>query len=230
MIGRTCCTILVLLGLLAFAQPAMAKEPVPTQAGIISDMANQAEALIDNLLQKNQAGAEQHYNALKSDLDQLHGIAEKMNFNERRTRELFTAYSWMRLTAIDMRSKAWTGAAIAANQMSGEIIRFTDFANLTMRDVAWMNYLGMDVMLLSMEDMQGNQQTIDLRRDELRETWKRVREDLIKDFRNKTLVMRGDQIVGSMHEADKSNEVISLAKEELAFVDDIEKTLGAAKP
>jgi len=230
MIGRTCFTILLLSGLFAFSQPVMAEEAGVTQAKVIDNMAEQAEALIDALLKKHQASAEQHYDALKADLDQLHTLIAKKDFNERRTRELFTAYSWMRLTAIDMHSKAWTGAAIAANQMSGEIIRFTDFSDLTMRDVAWMNYLGMDVMLLSMEDMQGNQQTIDLRRDELRETWKRVREDLIKDFRNKTLVMRGDQIVGNMHEADNSKEVISLARDELAFVDDIEKTLGAAKP
>jgi hypothetical protein len=134
----------------------------------------------------------------------------------------------MRLIAIDLRAHAWTGGAIAANQMSGEIIRFTDFANLTLRDVAWMGYLSRDVMLLSMEDMEGNMQAIDLRRGELSETWKRVREELIQDFRNKTLVMHGDQIINSIQQADNSKTLIDLSREEHKFVDEIEKSLGHA--
>ncbi len=220
--------MILILGVTGLGQSVMASETGMAQKAIIQLMESQTEALVDALIAKDQSGSEQHYQSLKTNLDQLHSLAANMDFSERRTRELFTAYSWMRLIAIDMRAHAWTGASIAANQMGGEIIRFTDFANLTLRDVAWMGYLSRDVMLLSMEDMQGNIQAIDLRRGELSETWKRVREELIKDFRNKTLVMRGDQIINSIQQADNSKALIDLSREEHKFVDEIATSLGKA--
>jgi len=213
---------------MGLGQPVMGSESGNDQTAIIQAMGSQSQALVDALITKDQAQAEQHYQLLKTNLDHLHSLTAHMDFNERRTRELFTAYSWMRLIAIDMHEHAWTGAAIAANQMGGEIIRFTDFTTLTLRDVAWMGYLSRDVMLLSMEDMQGNMQAIDLRRGELSETWKRVREDLIQDFRNKTLVMRGDQIINSIQQADSSKALIELSGDEHKFVDEIEHLLASA--
>lgn len=222
MIGRICFLTLLLLGS-TFAQPATAHAAPVTQADIIRQMAAQTDNLIDALLARDKKHAQQYYSALKDNLDRLHALNAQKRFNERQTRELFTSYSWMRLIAIDMRQKAWTGAAIAANQMTGEIIRFTDFSDLTKRDMAWMDYLGRDVMLLSMEDMQGNLQTIDRRRSELSETWKRVREELIKDFRNKTLVMQGDLLIDNIRKATASHELIKLGSDEHGFVHRIQQ-------
>jgi len=229
MIKRMYFTMFILLGLVCTGTPAMASATPPTQSEIVQEMGTRSELLVNALLGKDRQLAGQHYRQLKADLDQLHALSAKMNFSERRTRELFTAYSWMRLIAIDMRAGTWTGAAIAANQMSGEIIRFTDFVSLTLRDIAWMDYLGRDVMLLSMEDMQGNRQNIDLRRNELGETWKRVREDMIKDFRNKTLVIRGDQLIERMQQAGDSKSLIELSRKEHDFVLQIRKALTAKK-
>jgi hypothetical protein len=219
--------LLMLLGFFAFASPAMANGTPDSQAKIVSRMEEQAESLVDSLLKKDQAESEHHYEMLRSNLNRLHALLEHKNFNERSTRELFTAYSWMHLISIDLREHTWIGAAIAANQMRGETIRFTDFANLTLRDVAWMDYLSREVMLLSMEDMQGNRQMIDLRRNDLHDTWERVREDMIKDFRNKSLVMRGDHLIAGMQQATGRNQLIALARQELDFVDAVEKALGA---
>lgn len=223
---RRRCFIMLLLGMTTFGQPVLGFESGQSETAIVKAMGSQTEALVDALIVRDQAAAEQHYQSLKTDLDRLHRLAANANFSERSIRELFMAYSWMRLIDIDMHEHAWTGAAIAANQMGGEIIRFTDFANLTLRDVAWMGYLSRDVMLLSMEDTQGNLQAIDLRRGELGETWKRVREELIKDFRNKTLVMHGDQIISSIQQADSDEKLIESSGVEHQFVDEIEKSLG----
>lgn len=217
----------MLLGFFALASPAMASGIKASQAKIVGLMEGQAEALVDTLLKHDQAGSERHYKLLQSNLNQLHARLEHKNFNERSTRELFTAYSWMRLISIDLREHTWIGAAIAANQMRGETIRFTDFTSLSLRDVAWMDYLSREVMLLSMEDMQGNKQMIDLRRSDLHDTWERVREEMIKDFRNKTLVMRGDHLISGMQQATGRKQLIALAKQELSFVDLVKKALGA---
>lgn len=224
MIGRLFFLLCLLVA--APAQPARAAEQEPAQAGVIHDMAGETEQLVDALLAGDEQHARTYYRMLKGNLDKLHGTDAHKPFNERRTRELFTSYSWMRLIDINMRQKAWTGAAIAANQMTGEIIRFTDFPDDTQRDVAWMDYLGRDVMLLCMEDMQGNLQTIDRRRSELSETWKRVREELIKDFRNKTLVLQGDLLIDNMRKSGDSKELIGLGRDEHDFVHRIQRALA----
>lgn len=220
-------TLLLLLAVTAFAPSAPASEPASGQAAIVQSMEEQTGRLVDALIARDRAAAGQQYDLLKSSLDRLHSLASQKDFSERRSREVFTAYSWMRLIAIDMRQQAWTGAAIAANQMSGEIIRFTDFSTLTLRDVAWMGYLSRDVMLLSMEDMQGNMQAIELRRGELGETWKRVREELIKDFRNKTLVMRGDQMIEGIQQAKDGSVLIGRCVDAHKFVDEIDRSIDA---
>ncbi|OIQ01161.1 MAG: hypothetical protein COS82_07515 [Zetaproteobacteria bacterium CG06_land_8_20_14_3_00_59_53] len=220
---RICLTLLLLISV-TFSQPAAASNTSKTDT--IREMGMHSEALVDALIIRDKKLAGQHYNLLKAELDGLHAMSAKLDFSERRTREQFTAYSCVRLISIDMQAGAWTGAAIAANQMSGETVRFTDFANLTLRDVAWMDYLGRDVMLLSIEDMQGNQQAIDLRRSELAEPWKRVREEMIKDFRNKTLVMRGDQLIERMQQAGKGEALIGLSKEAHTLVLDMQQVLA----
>jgi len=226
--GRICLLALILM-LSAFSQSAAAATAHTQQTDIVVEMGASSESLVDALISKNQTLAGKHYLLLKSDLDRLHTMSATMDFNERRTRELFTAYSWMRLISIDMHAGEWTGAAIAANQMGGEIIRFTDFPTLSLRDVAWMDYLGRDVMLLSMEDMQGNLQTIELRKNELGETWKRVREEMLRDFRNKTLVMQGDQLISDIEQANNSRTLISLSQQEHVFVQQIQAALLSDK-
>lgn len=219
--------LILFLGFLAFTSPAIASANPHSQARIVSRMEEQAEALVGTLLKEDEAGSRRHYKLLQSNLNHLHALLEHKHFNERSTRELFTAYAWMRLISIDLSEHTWIGAAIDANQMRGETIRFTDFSNLTLRDVAWMDYLSREVMLLAMEDMQGNRQMIELRRSDLHDTWERVREDMIKNFSNKPLVLRGDHLMDGLQKTTGRKQLISLARQELGFVDDIEKALGS---
>jgi len=226
MIKRTCFVLLVFMGLSIPAYADTASGPDPKLAGISHDMETQAEELVIALLAKNQANSEHYYKLISANLDKLHKSEANTDFNERRARELIMAYSWMRLISLDMKHSEWIGAAIAANQMRGEIIRFTDFASNTLRDLAWMDYLGRDMMLLSLESRMDNLELIGLRKDALNEIWQHVRIDMIRDFRNKPLVVRGDQLMLQMGAESSTDQLIELTNNELDLVQDLKKALS----
>jgi len=89
--------------------------------------------------------------------------------------------------------------------------------------LAWMDYLGRDLMLLGMESRTDNLELIGLRKNQLDEIWKHVRIDMIKDFRNKPLVVRGDQLMLRMDAESNTDELIDLTKSELGLVKDLKK-------
>ena len=215
---------MILLSISVFGHTAEASELNMQNAKILYEMEAETKEMVDVLLAKDQVKSLTLYKSLSSNLRQLGNRAVQQPFNEHLSRERVMVYSWMRLIAIDLKHSNWVGAAIAANQINGEIIRFTDFANLTLRDLAWMEYLGREVLLLTMDDPVVNEEMIDFREQNLNAIWQRVRGALMKkDFRNKTLVMKGDRLMQGLTEKKKANVIIRLAKDELRFILSIEK-------
>lgn len=129
----------------------------------------------------------------------------------------------MRVIAIDLKQHVWVGTAIAANQLSASIIRFENYPTLRERDTAWLDYLGRELLLLNKKNPEANAELLDVRRAELANTWQRIHIDLIKNFRNKPIVMQGDRLVGEIENERKSAQTIKLSNQLLDFVDKIEK-------
>jgi len=192
-------------------------------------MESQAEELVDTLLAKKSAESFALYTGLSENMNLLHSQVSGQQFDERLSREMIMAYSWMRLISIDLNHSAWVGAAIDSNQLIGEIIRFTEYSNPTLRDVAWMDYMGREVLLLTMESPLKNAAMIDLRKQDLNVIWQRVRRTLItRDFKNKPVVLKGDTLLSDLISAKRSEEISRLVNDELEFVDEIEKIIATA--
>lgn len=223
MMKRICLLAIMFLGLPALTNAGTAADlPLPM---ISHEMELQAEELVVALLAKDQTKSEHYYSLISSNLERLQNSEAHSDFDERLARELIMTHSWLRLISIDIEHSEWIGAAIAANQMRGEFIRFTDFSNTALRDVAWMNYLGRDLMLLSMENPKDNLEMIGLRIDALSETWQHVRKEVIANFRNKPLVVRGDRLMHQITDTTDASQLIQFSQEELELVDDIRKVL-----
>jgi len=191
---------------------------------MLLQMEHNAESIVDAALAKDAAGSQQLYQKIQQRMDQLHHHLAGLPFDERRSRELLMAYSWMRIIAIDIKQRAWTGAAIAANQLTASIIRFTSYPTLRQRDTAWMDYLSRELLLLNLEDANANAQLLNARRANLVETWARIKRTLIsEDFRNKPLVLRGDNLIRFLQDKHAANTTIVIAKKLLVFVHDIEQ-------
>lgn len=216
---------IALLMLFAFPSlPVSASEPSGNISSMLSHMKDDAENIVDTALAKNAAGSQKLFNHIQHRMDQLHHNQTGQPFDERRSRELLMAYSWMRVIAIDIKQHAWVGTAIAANQLTASIIRFTKYPGLRQRDIAWMDYLGRELLLLNMEDAKANAQLLDARRANLVETWSRIKIDLIKkDFRNKPLVLRGDRLIHLLRDNHEAKTTIVTARKLLDFVDEVEQ-------
>jgi len=203
--------------------PVSASASSGSISSILVSMESNAEDIVDAALTKNAPVTQKLYRKARNELRQLHNHMDRLPFNERRSRELVIAYSWLRVIAIDLKQHAWVGTAIAANQLSASIIRFTNYPTLRERDTAWLSYLGRELLLLSKEDPKVNAELLNVRRADLANTWQRVSKDLIKNFRNKTLVMQGDRLVGKIKKEHEAAQTIKLSNQLLDFVDRVEK-------
>jgi len=191
---------------------------------MLSNMGQNAESIVDYALAQDAAGSQQMYQKILQRMDQLHHHLAGLPFDERRSRELLMAHSWMRVIAIDIKQRAWVGAAIAANQLTASIIRFTSYPTLRQRDTAWMDYLGRELLLLNLEDAKANAQLLDARRANLVETWARIKKALIsEDFRNKSLVLHGDNLIHRLQDKHAAETTIVTARKLLGFVGEVEQ-------
>ncbi len=214
---------IVLLAASAFSPLSLFASEIPgdTPSTLLSIESN-AEGLVGAALARNIPATRKLYRNIQHGLARLHQHIGVLPFNERRSRELVMAYSWLRIIAIDLRHHAWVGAAIAANQLSASTMRFAN-STLRKRDIAWMGYLGRELLLLSKEDPLRNAELLNVRRADLANTWQRVSKDLIKDFRNKTLVMQGGRLIGEIEKERRPAQTIALSSQLLKFVDRIKK-------
>ena len=217
------CFIALLAILILSPLSAPASEAPAGIPAILASMEGTAEDIVNAALTGSAPATQKLYRKVHHELGQLHSHMDRLPFNERRSRELVMAYSWLRVIAIDLKQHAWVGTAIAANQLSASIIRFAHYPTLRKRDTAWLGYLGRELLLLSKEDPGANAELLNIRRADLASTWQRVGKDLIKDFRNKTLVMRGDRLIGEIEKERKPAQTIELSSQLLNFVDRIEK-------
>jgi len=218
--------LLYSVALLAFflstSLPALATSAKVTP-DLLSSMELHTEALVKKALAKDGPACQHLYQQINIELDQLHYDSQTGSFDERRSRELILAFSWIRVINMDLQRQSWIGVAIGANQLSGSIFRFTQFSDVRKREIAWLDYLGREVMLLNMEDANANQDMLNVRLIELFATWQLLKKELIRNFHNKSLVMKGDRLIGQLKKEDKPVQAIALAKQLHDFIGDIKE-------
>ncbi|MDQ6970800.1 MAG: hypothetical protein Q9M16_09845 [Mariprofundus sp.] len=216
---------LILVGMMLTAFSSTSANAAPaSMKTMLAGMQADAEGIVDTALAKDVPGSQKLFHKIQQRMNQLHQHLAGQAFDERRSRELLMAYSWMRVIALDLKQHAWTGTAIAANQLTASVIRFTNYSTLEQRDLAWMDYLARELLLLSMEDASANAQLLDARRANLVETWGRIKTKLIRNsFRNKPLVLRGDSLMHRLQNKPKPEKSMETARELMIFVDEVEQ-------
>jgi len=214
--------LLVMVFFMPFASVRAAENPVKLSV-VLSAMETHAENMVDAALAHDMKALQKIDANIQRDITTLHGELEGKAFNERRSRELLMAYSWTRVISVDIRQKAWVGVAIAANQLSASMFRFTNYSSLQQRDVAWMGYLSRELFLLNMENPKLNAELLNIRRADLNSTWQRVSKELIKDFHNKPRVIEGNHLMLELEKASEPMLIIKLAYKLLTFVNEVKK-------
>jgi hypothetical protein len=212
---------LIVAGLLAAwssLPPTSARATVAMQSPELARSEAMAETAIDQFMHKNFKGANQSLGKMRRAFDTLHREISRKPYNERKERELATMHLWLREMAIAIDNHSGIGGAIAANQLTASLIRYQDFPDLVKSSIAWLDYLGRDIVLLNMEDPQRNASLLEFRRNDIQVTWHTLRRLLLRDMRNKSVTLRVDGVVDHMAGHLDQNDQIQDGNRLLALV------------
>jgi len=195
----------------------------------LASIESSSENMVDAILLKDMPHAQKSYAEIKSNIDVLHTWLDSHPFDERRSREVIMAYSWLRVISVDLKQQAWVGAAIASNQLNASMIRFMQYPNADQRDIAWLDYLGREVLLLNMENADENAELLMVRLADLMNTWSRIKLVLIKDFRNKPLLIKGDELIRRLNHSKSPMQYIDESNNLLSFIKKIEQVTNITR-
>jgi len=198
---------------------------------IFVSLESHSEDMLDAIDIKDTKQLNKLYEQLKNEMKALNQINMKQHafnmLNEFQTKALALENSWFSLISLEMKEKDDLPAlANAINQFSGELIILTNFKKNYKKDVAWMDYLGREIMLLNKNYPNSTQELVTIRKIDLQKTWGRISMSLQKDKKNSALIPKTDLLISDIVKSKNAAELVSLAKKELEIVDDIEKAFN----
>lgn len=199
----------------------------------LMQMESPAEDMIDAVQSRDIKKLKNLYMELKQKMKTLNKLSEKQSkFNPENKDQLMNLAmenAWFHQIAIEMKEMDDLPAlSNAVNQFSGELIIMTSFRYAYEKDVAWMDYLGREILLLNRDEKKSvisNVDLTDIRKKELKITWDKVKKVLFENENNKSLIAKVDHLINRITVATDSPELVSMAQKELDLVDNIENAL-----
>lgn len=186
----------------------------PAQNNSLIETEQMAENLVDTFVHNDFGTAEKTVAAIRGRFRDMHKELASKPFNERKERELAMMHAWLRIIVVAIHNRSGIGGAIAANQLTAALMRNRDFPDTAQSSIAWLDYLGREIVLLNMEDPQANANLLALRRNDITMTWNHLRDMLLlKDFRNKSITMNVDHLVQRMNPPRDPTSQIADGKE-----------------
>jgi hypothetical protein len=134
--------------------------------------------------------------------------------------------AWFGLISLEMKEEDdFPAMANAVNQFTGELIILTNYKKNYRTDVAWLDYLGREILLLN-KNYPSEQRLISIRKNDLQRTWKRTRSVLQNNSKNIALISKTNRLISNILKSNNSKKLVKLAQKELDVVDEIEKALN----
>lgn len=203
--------------------PTPARATVTMQTPELARTEAMAETAIRQFMHQDFKDAHVTLGKMRHAFEIMHREASRKPYNERKERELATMHLWLREMALAIDNRSGIGGAIAANQLTSSLIRYQDFPDLVKSSIAWLDFLGRDIVLLNKEDPQRNADLLEFRRNDIQVTWHTLRELLLKDMRNKPVTLRVDDVVDHLATHLDRNDQIQDGKKLLSLVDKMDK-------
>jgi len=224
--------IVLIIFALSFSQSSLIAQTQNNKkiSKIFISMESHSEDMLDAIAAKNikqLRNLYSHFNKKMKSLNQAN--EEQIGFNlltEKQTKSLAMENAWFSLITLEMKKNDDLPAlANAINQFTGELIILTNYKKNYRTDVAWLDYLGREIMLLN-KNYPNKQGLISIRKNDLQKTWRRVRKDLRNNKKNLALISKTDLLISNIMKTHNSIKLVELAKQELDIVDEIEKAFN----
>ncbi len=186
-------------------------------------MESPAEDMLDMLVNNNRVELKRLYKNIGADMIALNQLATAC-VTGAQSRSITLQNSWFDLIRLEMKEMDDMPAlAFAINQFSGQLIIATDFKPESGKNVAWMDYLGRELLILNQySHSDSNQTLVTTRKCELQKTWKKLRPLVMTNPHGPELVHEIDLLIRSLMRETQAEKLVMLANQELKAVDKIE--------
>jgi len=186
----------------------------------LTAMESPTEDMLDAIDRKNLSKLHSLYHTLSISMEELNNLPTKNNIQDRKVAML---NSWFDVISLEMdEMDDFPALANAINQFSGQLIIATKFDYAYQKDIAWMGYLGRELLWLNKFPSKSShhEALLRVRKTELNETWERIKY-LLNEQDGRTLVKKVDPTIQSMLEESYPGKLVALSMKELSMVDDI---------
>jgi len=184
-------------------------------------MESPAEDMLDAIDDKDMHKLGTLYHGLSVSMEELNNIPAK---DITQDRQLAMLNSWFDLISLEMAEMDdFPALANAINQFSGQLLASTEYEHEYQKNIAWMDYLGREFLLLNKYPTKPahHEALLSVRKAELNETWESIK-FLLNEQGGRTLVKKVDPTIQLMLKESDSNKLVILSMKELELVDDIE--------
>jgi len=215
--------IFALILVTGFVIPSAYSKPMTNNQVMhtLATMESPAEDMLDAIDSKDTHKMESLYHTLNVSMKKLNKLPIKNNTQDRKIAML---NSWFDLISLEMEEMDdFPALANAINQFSGQLIVATKFDHPYQKDIAWMDYLGRELLLMNKYPSKSayHEALLTVRKAELNETWERIK-FIINKRGGSSLIKKVNPTIQSILNESAPSKLATLSTKELDLVDDIE--------
>ncbi len=207
---------------LAYAEPAVANDITQT----LMTMESPAEDMLDAIDSKDMPKLINLYHDLETSMSTLNRMNTAGNAGESQRKEIAMQNAWFELISLEIKEADDLPAlANAINQFSGQLIISTHFIHHYQKNIAWMDYLGRELLLLNKYPTTSTNHAalIKARKLELQTTWQTVQAAIGQSAGGAALIESVDPTIHALMTESAPDNLVKLSMKELDLVDNIEK-------
>jgi len=210
------------------AMPQASAAPLPDMGQLsqqLIKMESPAEDMLDAIDHKDMLKLGDLYHELDASMTRLNQAYAAGHAGDDQTRQIGLQNSWFDLIALEMKEMDDLPAlANAINQFSGQLIVTTHFTHDYQKNIAWMDYLGREFLLMNKysSDSPNHAALARARKAELESTWHVVRIAIGKRAAGVAVINKVDPVIHALLTESQADKLVVLSKKELDLVDNIE--------
>ena len=207
--------------------PQVYAEPASDSAitEILMQMESPAEDMLDAIDHKDTHKLNGLYHELEASMARLNKISNTAHIEGDQRRAFGLQNSWFDLISLELNEMDDLPAlANAINQFSGQLIVTTHFKHEYRKSIAWMDYLGRELLLLNKypSDSPNHGALLKTRKTEMQATWHVVKTAIGKGADGMALIHKVDPVIHALVTESSPARLVALSEKELDLVDDIE--------
>jgi hypothetical protein len=188
-------------------------------------MESPVEDMLEGMENGNTDKLKLQFKDISKAMNELNKINTKRDSADVLSREISLQNSWFNLISLEIAEMDDLPAlAFVTNQFSGQLVMATRFDHEYEKDIAWMDYLGRELLILNKYPSAAvnSEVLIKIRKAELNATWNNIRTIVSARNDGASLIRRVDTVMQQIMNETEAVKLVNLSNQALELVDKIE--------